>query len=168
MADGYQTVTMRSIAGAAGVDVALVSYYFGTKQGLFSAAMSLPTNPVEVVTAVLAGEVETLGERMLRSMLTVWDDGASGPPLRALAAAAVVDPDLGRVIREAVGREISTRLAKRIGGRGATARAATFTTQMAGVVFARYLLKLEPIASMPADEIVRRLAPSLQLALVPR
>jgi AcrR family transcriptional regulator len=165
LADGYQSVTMRSIAVAGGVDVALVSYYFGSKQGLFSAAMSLPTNPAALVASVLAGDLDTLAERLLRSMLAVWDDPVSGAPLRALASTATVDADLSRVVREAVGREIVNRLAKRIGGTGASQRAAAFSTQMAGVIFARYLLRLEPIASMSVDDVVRRLGPSLQLSI---
>jgi AcrR family transcriptional regulator len=167
MADGYQSVTMRSIALAAGVDVALVSYYFGSKQGLFTAAMSLPVNPAELVAETLKGDLDTLGERLLRSMLTVWDDPELGAPLRALAATATTDADLTRVVREAVGREIVDRLAKRLGGAAASQRAAAMSTQMAGLVFARYLLRLEPIASMSVEEVVQRLAPSLQLAIAP-
>jgi AcrR family transcriptional regulator len=167
LADGYQAVTMRSIALEAGVDVALVSYYFGSKQGVFGAAMSLPINPAEVVAEELKGDLSTLAERMLRTMLSVWDDPELGAPLRALALAATTDPDLTRVVREAVGREITTRVAKRLGGAAAEHRAAALTTQMAGLVFARYLLRLEPIASMSIDEVVRRLAPSLQLAIAP-
>ena len=34
-------MTLRSIAAAAGVDVALVSYWFGSKRGLFAAALEL-------------------------------------------------------------------------------------------------------------------------------
>jgi AcrR family transcriptional regulator len=168
MADGYQSVTMRSIAVAAGVDVALVSYYFGSKQGLFSAAMSLPTNPAALVAEELKGDLNTLAERMLRTMLSVWDNAESGAPLRTLAAAATTDADLNRVVREAVAREIVDRFAKRLGGPGASQRAATVTTQMAGLVFARYLLQLEPIASMSVDDVVRRLAPSIQLVITPR
>jgi AcrR family transcriptional regulator len=99
MSDGYQAVTMRSIALAAGVDVALVSYYFGSKQRLFSAAMSLPINPADMVAAQLSGDLDTLAERMLRSMLGVWDDPETGGPLRALTAAATTDTDLARVVR---------------------------------------------------------------------
>jgi AcrR family transcriptional regulator len=167
LADGYQSVTMRSIALEAGVDVALVSYYFGSKQGLFGAAMSLPINPAEVVAAALKDDLSTLADRMLRTMLSVWDDPELGAPLRALAAAAINDPDLARVVREAVGREITQRVAKRLGGAAASQRAAALTTQMAGLIFARYLLRLEPIASMSIDDVVRRLAPSLQLAIAP-
>ena len=39
---GYQHATIRGVADLAGVDPALVHHYFGTKQGLFVAAMQLP------------------------------------------------------------------------------------------------------------------------------
>jgi AcrR family transcriptional regulator len=165
LAEGYQAVSMRAIAADAGVDVALVSYYFGSKQGLFAAAMALPVNPADAFQTELDGDLETLAERVLRTMLTIWDDPILGTPLRTIAVTAAGDPDLNRLVREAVGREINARLSERLGEPDGAQRAAAFTTQMAGVVFARYVLRIEPIASMTIDDVVRRLAPSLQLAI---
>jgi AcrR family transcriptional regulator len=165
LAEGYQAVSMRAIAADAGVDVALVSYYFGSKQGLFAAAMALPVNPADAFQAELDGDLHTLAERVLRTMLTIWDDPILGTPLRTIAVTAAGDSDLNRLVREAVGREINARLSERLGEPDGAQRAAAFTTQMAGVVFARYVLRIEPIASMTIDDVVRHLAPSLQLAI---
>ena len=55
LADGYQAVSLRAIAAEAGVDVALVSYYFGSKQGLFAATMALPMNPADIFQEVAQG-----------------------------------------------------------------------------------------------------------------
>jgi AcrR family transcriptional regulator len=165
LSDGYQAVTMRSIAADAGVDVALVSYYFGSKQALFGAAMSFAANPAEIFQAQLDGGLETLGTRVLRSLLTVWDDPETGAPLLAVATTAAVDPGLKRLVREGVGQEIVERLAQRLGEPNGSQRAAAFTAQMAGVIFARYVLRIEPIASMSLDDVVDRLAPALQLTL---
>ncbi|WP_195911317.1 TetR/AcrR family transcriptional regulator [Streptomyces kaniharaensis] len=57
-------------------------------------------------------------------------------------------------------RELITRLTARPDGVDARKRAAAFCTQVAGVVVTRYLLRLEPVASMPPDEIVRLFTPS--------
>lgn len=38
--DGYAGVSLRKITGEAGVDLALVKYYFGSKEGLFDAVLS--------------------------------------------------------------------------------------------------------------------------------
>jgi AcrR family transcriptional regulator len=168
LAGGYQAVTMRAIAADAGVDVALVSYYFGSKQGVFGAAMALPVNPSDAIAAVVAdGDLEGLAPRLLRMALSIWDDPATGGPLLAIAGAVTGDPDMRRLVREFVGREVVGRIAERIGGDDASARAATFSAQMSGIVFSRYLLGVEPLASMSVDEIVQRLGPALQLALFP-
>jgi AcrR family transcriptional regulator len=165
LADGYQATTMRSVASDAGVDVALVSYYFGSKQGIFGAAMALPVNPGEVVASLLDGDLEGLAGRLLTALLTVWDDPVTGAPLQEMARTATVEPDLNRVVREAVGREIIDKLAARIGDPDADQRAGAFSAQMAGVIFSRYILRLEPIASMSVGDVVRWLAPSLALTI---
>ncbi|MGO9971633.1 MAG: TetR family transcriptional regulator [Solirubrobacteraceae bacterium] len=167
LADGYRDVTMRSIAAAADVDVALVSYYFGNKNGLFSAAMSLAVSPAELIDAALGGDPHTLAERMLRTMLTAWDSPTIGGPLRTAAAAAISEPATQRLVAEAVEREIIDRLTDRLQGPDRDRRAAIFCSQIAGIIFTRYLLGVEPLATMSADEIAQRLAPSLQLILDP-
>jgi AcrR family transcriptional regulator len=165
LAEGYQAVSLRSIAAEAGVDVALVSYYFGSKQGLFAATMALPMNPADIFQEVLRGDLDTLPERALRALTGVWDDDATGGPLRALAVTAVSDPEVTRLLRELVSRELIDQLAARLGSPDGRERAAAFVAQMAGVIFSRYLLRLEPIATMTADEVVRLLSPSLEIAL---
>jgi AcrR family transcriptional regulator len=163
--DGYERVTLRSIAMEAGVDVALISYHFGSKRGLFGATMQLEANPPEVLADALAGPLRNLPQRLVRTVLSVWDDPARGAPLRALATAAVHEPEVARLFREMAEREMIARIAERIGGPDATRRAAVATSQIAGLIFMRYVLRLEPLASMPADELAKRAAPSLGAAL---
>jgi AcrR family transcriptional regulator len=165
LADGYQSVTMRSIAAEAGVDAALISYYFGSKKGLFGAALSLSANPPEVLLGALAGDPETLPERVLSALLHAWDDPEGGDALRAMVNAAIQEPDLARLLREVLEHEIVDRLAEYLPGRSARLRAAAFVTQLAGVVFARYVLAVEPVATMKVDELVRHLAPGLRASL---
>ena len=164
LAHGYQAVTLRSVATAAGVDGALPTYYFGSKAGLFAAAMALPVSPADVLEKALTGDDEGLPERVLRGLLLAWDDPRSGPPLRSIATAAAgsSEPDLARLVREAVGAQLIGRLAERIGGPDGQHRAAVFGAQMSGVIFSRYLLALEPMASMTPDEVVRHLLPALR------
>jgi AcrR family transcriptional regulator len=167
LADGYRSVTMRSIAADAGVDVALVSYYFGSKQGVFTAALALPANPAEVFASQVDGDLNTLAERVLRIMLFIWDSPETGTPLRTIASTAAVEPELNRLVREAIGREIIERLAERLGEPDGEQRAGAFGAQIAGLIFSRYVFCFEPIASMSPDDVVLRLAPALQLALQP-
>jgi hypothetical protein len=78
---------------------------------------------------------------------------------------AVSDPEVTRLLRELVRRELIDHLATRLGEPDGLGRAAAFVSQMGGVIFSRYVLKLEPLASMTADHVVRRLAPALHATL---
>lgn len=165
LAEGYQRVTLRSIAAEAGVDVALISYFFGSKSGLFGATMSLSVNPARAVASALPGDLNALPERLLTVLVTTWDDPDRGPALRAMAEAGARDPDVRRLLRELVYGEIIARLAERLGGADATARAGMAAAQIVGIIFGRYVLRLEPLASMPAEEVVRRSASAMRAAL---
>lgn len=165
LAEGYAAVTMRSVAAEAGVDAALVSYFFGSKQGLVGAALALSANPAEVLAGALPGDLETLPERVLTTLLATWDDPERGGPLRVMMRTAAYDPDVARLVRGVVEDGIVERLAARLRGPHARHRAGVFTAQLAGVVFTRYVLELAPMSTMPADELVRGLAPSLRVTL---
>ena len=167
LAEGYQGVTMRSIAAAAGVDVALVSYYFSSKQGVFGAAMALPVNPLDAIEGVLALPDDQLAPAFLRTFLTVWDAPESGLPLRSMSAAAVGEPAMARVARELIGSAFIPRIAERLGGADGQQRAAAFATVMSGLILSRYLLQVQPIASMAIDEVVATLTPVVRAALWP-
>jgi len=100
LAQGYRAVTMRAVAADAGVDAALISYFFGSKKGLFGAALALPANPPEVLVGALAGDPATLPERVLRALVHAWDDPEHGGPLRVMVSAATGDPEVGRCSRK--------------------------------------------------------------------
>lgn len=163
--DGYEGLTMRAVAADAGVDAALVSYYFGSKKGLFGAALDLPANPPEVLREMISGDLATLPERVIRALVSGWDDPAKGEPLRILVTGAVHDPERVRLLREVIQGEMVHQLADRFGGRDASARAAAFGAQLAGVIVARYWLGIEPLASMTVDEVVAFTAPGLHAAM---
>ncbi|MFD0331445.1 TetR family transcriptional regulator [Streptacidiphilus monticola] len=80
---GFDRTSLRGVAAAAGVDVALVSHYFGSKQRLFAEAAALPVDPAEVVPRVLAGPREEIGRRLIEQVLDILDapsrDSASSP-----------------------------------------------------------------------------------------
>src|SRR4051794_21738794 len=147
--DGYDSVTLRAIAADAGVDVALISYYFGSKKGLFGAAMALGANPPELLAGELRGPMNSLPERLVRTVLRVWDDPETGPSLRALLETLVREPHVARTFAEMMEQEMLPAIAARLGDDAdATRRASLLTSQLGGLIFTRYVLRVEPIASM--------------------
>ncbi|HEY3528851.1 MAG TPA: TetR family transcriptional regulator [Nocardioides sp.] len=164
--DGYDRVTLRAVAADAGVDVALISYYFGSKKGLFGAAMALAANPPDLLAREMHGPLNSLPERLVLTVARAWDDAETGPSLRTFLEAVVRDPNVARGFREMMEQEMLPSIADRIGGdAAATRRAALVASQLAGLILTRYLLRVEPIASMPAPELARWMAPSLRSAL---
>jgi AcrR family transcriptional regulator len=155
---GYDRTRLRDVASDAGVDAALVHYFFKSKDGLFAAAMELPFRPAEVIAPVLADGVDGLGERMARRMLTVWDENR--PALLALVNSASSHPGAALALREFVLSEIVGRLAAALDGD--RLRATLVASQVVGVVAARYIARVEPLASMDREELVGLIAPTLQ------
>lgn len=159
---GYEGTTMRGMARAAGVDPRLVHHYFESKDEVFAAAMELPVRPHEIVDQILLGEVEGLGERLVRFFFTVWDAPGGQERIVALLASALTSPDAARLLREFLTREIFGRIASRLGSDDPQLRAALAASQMVGVIVARYVVRIEPLASAEPEDLVPILAPTIQ------
>lgn len=156
---GYEGATMRAIARDAGVDPALVSYYFGSKSALFVESLRLPVNPADAIAAVLAEGTEGLGERLVTRFLQVWDNPSSGEPIISVLRSAASRPEL---LREFVERQIVPRFAAGLEGPDAELRATAIASQMLGLALVRYVLRVEPLASAAPEQVVARIAPNLQ------
>jgi AcrR family transcriptional regulator len=157
-AHGYDRTRIRDVALDAGVDAALIHYFFKTKDGLFVAAMELPVRPAEVIAPLLAEGVDGLGERIVRRLLGVWDEPAARRALLALVQA----PGAAVALREFVRAEIVARLAGAIEADRPALRATLVASQIMGLLVARYIACVEPLASLPAEDIVPLVAPTLQ------
>jgi AcrR family transcriptional regulator len=159
---GYQHATIRGVADLAGVDPALVHHYFGTKQELFVAAVQLPVNPVEQLMAVLDEDPGQAGRRMVETFLSVWDHAATQNPLLALIRSAVGDEHAAAMLREFITEEVLGQIAHRLGGADAGLRATLVGSQIIGLAMARYIVKVEPLASAPPTQVVAAVGPTLQ------
>ena len=160
---GFDGASIRLIAGAAGVDPALVHHYFGTKDQLFLDAMRAPIDPTTLLPAILAGDADGVGERLVRTLLGVWDSPAGGAII-ALFRSAVSNEPIARMMREFVVRRILRRIAKELDVDPAEApvRVNLVASQIAGLVMVRYILKVEPLATAPAETIVALVGPTIQ------
>ncbi|MBB4664220.1 TetR family transcriptional regulator [Conexibacter arvalis] len=158
-ARGLDGATMRAIAAAAGVDVALVSYYFGSKADLFVASLQLPVNPADVIDGLLADGTDGLGERLVTRLIAVWDEPASGGPLADVLRSAAPQFEL---LRGFLQQQIVARLARALDDPDAELRATAVASQVLGLLLSRYVLRVEPLASAPPERVVALVGPTLQ------
>ncbi|GAA2651601.1 TetR/AcrR family transcriptional regulator [Paractinoplanes durhamensis] len=160
---GFDKASIRAIAGDAGVDPALVHHYFGTKEKLFLAAMNAPIDPAELIPQALAGPPEKAGERLIRLVLSVWDSPAGGAAL-AMFRSALSNEWTARLLREFVVTQILRKAVSQMVADPdeAALRSALVATQIAGMIMARYVLKIEPLASAEPELLVAAMGPNVQ------
>ena len=158
---GYEGATVRVIADRAGVDPAMVNHWFGGKEALFSEVLQLPVNPAEVMTAIMPGDPERLGERIVGQFLTIWDQTGGGPMATILRSIASHD-DAARMLREFIGNVMVKRVVAAVAPDRPDLRAGLVGSQLFGMGLVRYVLKLEPLASADHATVIGAVAPNLQ------
>jgi len=144
------------------VDAALVHHYFGTKQQLFAAAIHIPINPMDVLVPLRQIPVEQLGYTLPSVLLSLWDS-EMGAGLIATLRSLLVGDEVNFVrsfIQEIIVAEVGPRV-DTPPGTGAL-RIQFVASQIIGLVLARYIVKIEPFASLPAEQVARTIAPNLQ------
>jgi AcrR family transcriptional regulator len=159
---GYGGTGIRPIARAAGVDPALIYHYFKDKQAIFIAAMRFPFDPSQVVETVLSMPREEIGEALVRTLTFLWDHEQTRAPFLALVRSVVSSEQAATMLREFFTETLLERIAAALGTPDAALRATLVASQVAGLVVIRYVLKLEPLASVPSEDLVRAVAPNIQ------
>jgi AcrR family transcriptional regulator len=158
---GFRGTTIRAVAASAGVDPALVHHYFGTKDDLFVAALEIPVDPRAVLAPVVAAGPDGAGERLLRTLLSVWDDPEIQVRLLAVVR-SVLNEDGGRLLKDGfIPVVVGPVLAQLVKDRPEV-RVPLVASQIVGLIVTRYVLALPPMALMSADEVVARVGPVLQ------
>ena len=159
---GYGATSLRAVAREAGVDPSLVLHFFGSKDGLFEAAVELPFDPAQLVPLLLAGDADGLGERVVRNFVRVWDATPGQGPILAMLRSAASHEDSAERLRALLLRILLRPLAEGAGAGDPDRRAALVASQVIGLAITRYVVRMEPLASATADELVPLLAPTLQ------
>lgn len=159
---GYDGATMRGIAGRAGVDSALVHHHFGTKADLFGETVGAPMRPDLVLPEILAGPRDVVGERIVRYILETWEQ----PEVRrrgvVLLRTAIGKKLTTPLLAGFLSRELLARIARSLDVEDAELRASLVASQIAGLLIARFVLRLPALADATVDELVVRIAPTVQ------
>jgi AcrR family transcriptional regulator len=152
--EGYDQVGVRDIAAIAGIDPALVNRYFGSKEGLFSQAVSSKFD----LSELFAGDRRTLGERLVRYILKKKPAGQEHDPLVALLRSSSSDV-AGRMLREAILEGFVKPLAALLEGPNAKERAELVGCNLLGMLVYRTIVGAP---SQDVDQQVALVAPGLQ------
>jgi AcrR family transcriptional regulator len=162
-AKGFAGASMRGIAAEAGVDAALIHHYFENKEQLFLATVALPLEMPQKLEEVAAGGLDGIGERLVRTLLGVWDSDLQ-PSLIAGIRTTLTDPALTRSVGEFLALEIIGRVLRRddLPPEEANRRAGLAASQVLGLVIGRYVLQLPLLVSRRSEDLVVEVGPTVQ------
>jgi len=167
--EGFNKATVTGVAQRAEVDASLVYHYFGTKVELFIEATAGLHNPGGVA-APADGHIPD-GTEIVSGFLRQWEQGPEQPgqAFVALAQAASGSPEAAAGLLRFVTERIWSGLPGQdhAGGSGgglsgeAARRAAMVGSQLVGIAWARYILRLEPVASASLDDVAAWFGPAI-------
>jgi AcrR family transcriptional regulator len=155
-ADGYERATIRAIAGQARIDPSMVMRYYGSKEGLFAAAVAVDLELPDLASVPR----HDVGRALTRHFLRMWEENEELTALLRVSAAS----EAGAERMQGVFREQLLPLARQVcpDPEQVPARAALCATQMLGLALTRYVLRIPPAVDLHPTEIEAWLGPTLQ------
>ncbi len=151
---GYTTVGVREVAAEAGVNSTLIRRYFGSKEGLFRAAVE----DFLQVAPFTDGPRSEFGDRAV----ALLKYGEEIPSALAMMMHATADPEARTLCSELMHDRIDQPLADWLGGKNAIVRATQINLLWIGYMAARQVLPLPALTGTAVDETRRWLATTMQ------
>lgn len=163
MRDGYERATVRAIATDAGVDLAMVYYFFGNKEGLFTeAALTGPEHPLHQLAELLDEGTAQVGQRLVRRFIEHWDAGMVYEPLVAVWRGAAIQPQARNMLHDSLAGPVAERVAAQFGVSDTELRVELIASHLVGLAFARYQSRIEPLASAEIEDVVASVGPTIE------
>ncbi|MEU8269473.1 TetR family transcriptional regulator [Sphaerisporangium sp. NPDC049002] len=160
--NGYDHVTVRMIAAAAGANVALINRYFGSKARLFAEVLAGES----AMESVIEGDLDRLPHRLAAHMAHRLSAGASDPIARVIDRAGT-SPEIKAVLRARVESAIAGPLARRLTGPGAEERALLAASVILGGGSLRRVLGADSLRGADPAYLEERLTAVFTACLAP-
>nr|WP_041624811.1 TetR family transcriptional regulator [Stackebrandtia nassauensis] len=161
-ADGFERSSIRRIAAAAGVDPALIHHYFGTKDKLFLAAIEAPFDPGEMIPKVFKHGSTNLGEHLIRTFVGIWDS-PTGNRAAAFLRSAVTHPRMSKLVQQFLTNQVIRKGLSQVNPEldNIDLRGAMVASQLLGLALTRYILKVQALVDLSADELAAIYGPTI-------
>ena len=159
---GYAETSIRAVARAAGVDAALVSYYFTSKSGLLAATLEPPPGFFETVAQAASAPLVSRGAALVRAMLGMWDQPDKAAVLKSIILTAAHEPIAMARVREVFGAHVLGAVSAQLESAERQLRASLVASQMLGLAMTRYVWQIGALAQLPSERIVPLIAPNVQ------
>jgi AcrR family transcriptional regulator len=161
--ESYDNVSLRDIAGQAGVDVALVIRYFGSKEELFRSVLRKEEGDWRTLELAADDLTNNLAD------MAICDDSKEAEHIERLLIMlrSAASPQAAAIVSSAFHKDVLQPFAKVVGGPNAEARAAMCLSVLMGTTIVRTIMKLEGAYECDASTFRDRLADLLRAALAP-
>ena len=168
--DGYAAATLRKIAADAGVNAALVIQFYGSKEELFAAVMSISPDALTRIARAFEGPEETLGERVTRAHLALWEsDPHDSEALMAMLRAAIANPQAAAQLREFIQARLLNQIRPLLRDEhDATVRSGLAASMLMGIIVGRRIVQVQALVEEDLEAIIVRVAPAVQMLLTAR
>jgi AcrR family transcriptional regulator len=156
-AASYQAATIRAIAPDAGVDPAMVMRYFGAKDKLFAVAAQFDLRFPDFATQ----DRTQLGRSLVGHFLQRWEGDEA---LVILLRSSATNTAAAQRMQQIFGAQLQPLVATLVSADEADWRSGLIATQILGLAWCRFVLRLAPVVEMTREQIVDWLGPTIPMS----
>jgi AcrR family transcriptional regulator len=154
-ANGFQAATIRAIAADAGIDPSMVMRYFGNKDKLFAAAADFDLRFPDLTEL----DHTEVGRSLVGHFLERWE---SDEALVILLRSSATNAEAAQRMQRIFTTQLQPMVAKLVPAGEARWRSGLIASQILGVAWCRYVLRLPPVVKMTRADIIDWVGPTIQ------
>jgi hypothetical protein len=124
--------------------------------------IDIPEHPLHQLAMLLDDGRVDVGARLVRRFIERWDEDDSFDPLLTVWRSAAAQPLAKKLLHDTLAGPVASRVAEEFNVDDAVLRVELVASHLMGVAFARYQLRIEPMASVGVDELVAWVGPTVQ------
>ncbi len=149
------------------MNAALVMQFFGSKEELFGAVMSISPEALARIAQAFSGPRNVLGERVTRACLALGEgEPQDGESLLAMLRAAISNPQAAAQLREFLQARLVNHITPDLPDVGeATLRAGLASSMLIGVIVGRRIVQVPALAGEDLESVIRMVSPAIQAIL---